>query len=166
MTDILDTPPEGHEMFVYLGSATDAKGKAHSLWISAAELDNEATAADYEAVRRAAGWYSSKGDSHRPIGGLYSIKCQRGEEGRCTMWFGTAKYSGQSAHPLIAVFQAKDAEARDMAYRAKNERKAKEPVYMRDMERTVEALRALPRRQALDVANAIAMELRNRILAA
>jgi hypothetical protein len=165
MTDILDTPAEGHEMFVYLGSATDAKGKAHSLWISAAELDN-AGPGDFEAARRAAGWYNAKGDSHRPIGGLYSIKCERGEGGRCTMWFGTSKYSGQSAHPLIAVFQAADATARDMAYRAKNEKKAKEPVYMRDMERTLDTLKALPRRQALDVADAIHAELRRRILGA
>lgn len=164
MTDILDAPAEGHEQFVYLGSAADAKGKAYSLWISAAELD-KAGPGDYEAVRRAAGWYSAKGDAHRPIGGLYSIKCQREGE-RCTMWFGTAKYSGQSAHPLIAVFQAKDAEARDMTYRAKNEKKAKEPVYMRDMERTLDTLKALPRRQALDVADAIHAELRRRILGA
>lgn len=163
MTDILDTA-EGEELFVYLGTRKDAKGKASALWIEAAELD-KAEPTDFDAVTRAAKWYTAKADTKRNIGGVYSIKCERDGE-RCSMWFGTAKYSGQSAHPLIGAFQAQDAQTRDLEYREKNERKAQEPVYMRDMERTVEALKRLPRRQALDVVNAIGIELRRRVLEA
>jgi hypothetical protein len=163
MTDILDTQTaEGTELFVFLGTVQASDKKPRALWISAAELD-AAGPADFDKVRQAAGWYQKKSDTVRTIGGLYEIKCERDGD-KCSMYFGTALYKGHSSHSLIAAFQALDVQARDMEYRAKNERKASEPVFMRDMERTLERLKGMPRRQALDVANAIAIELRNRIL--
>jgi hypothetical protein len=167
MTDILDTATDEQTEMVYLGVTADAKGKQYALWIVASVLEGLEPAA-YNAAREKALWYGKKGDTTRTIGGRYLFKTQgRKEDGTTpvSVWFGTARYIGQDAHPLIAAFQADDTQARDMEYRRKNERKASEPVYMRDMERTVEALRALPRRQALDIANAIHIELRNRILA-
>jgi hypothetical protein len=97
-------------------------------------------------VKRVAAWYAKKADTTRTIGGLYEIKCARDGE-RCSMWFGTARYMGQSSHPLIPAFQAADSLARNAEYVRKNEKKASEPVYMRDMERTLEALKALPFRR-------------------
>jgi hypothetical protein len=164
MTNILGDLPEGHELFVFLGTAMNSKNKPCSLWITAAQLD-AASPEGYDAVRVAAAWYAKKGDTTGVVGGLYSIKAERDGE-RCSMWFGTKRYSGMSSHSLIAAFQAADDTARDAEYRLKNERKAKEPVYMRDMERTVEALRKLPRRQALDIVHAIGIELRRRVLEA
>lgn len=167
MVDILDNGPDGNELFVYLGTTKGAKGKTFALWISAAELDSQATGADFDAVRRAALWYTAKGEvKASTIGGLYAMKCERSDDGKTSIWFGTKQFKGLSPHPLVPAFQAADALVRDMEYREKNERKASEPVYMRDMERTVEALKGLPRRQALDIVNAIGIELRRRVLEA
>lgn len=166
MTDILDATPEGQIEMVYLGTATGNDGKSRALWAMADEFEGLEPAA-YNAAREAALWYPKKGDTARTIGGRYRLKAELKEDGRPgSVWFGTARYIGQSAHPLVAAFQADDTRARDAEYRAKNEKKAKEPVYMRDLERTLETLKALPRRQALDIADAIHIELRRRILGA
>jgi hypothetical protein len=149
---------------IYLGTATASDGKARALWIDADAFEAMEPAA-YNAAREAALWYPAKSDTKRTIGGRYELKAETKGERR-SVWFGTARYIGQSAHPLIAAFQADDTRARDAEYRAKNEKRAKEPVYMRDMERTLETLKALPRRQALDIADAIHIELRRRILGA
>jgi hypothetical protein len=164
MTDTPDilSPEEGKAEMVYLGTAMATDGKARALWIDADVFEAmEPTA--YNAAREAALWYPAKSDTKRTIGGRYELKAVfRGD--RRSVWFGTARYIGQSAHPLIAAFQADDTRTRDAEYRAKNERKAKEPVFMRDMERTLETLKALPKRQALDIADAIHIELRRAIL--
>lgn len=164
MTDILDATPEGQIEMVYLGTATGSDGKARALWIMADTFDALEPAA-YNAAREAALWYPKKPDTARTIGGRYHLKADMTEEGKPgAVYFGSARYIGQSGHPLVAAFQADDSRARDADYRRKNEAKAKEPVYMRDLARTLETLRALPKRQALDIADAIHIELRKQIL--
>lgn len=166
MTDILSGPEEGKVEMVYLGAAMATDGKPRALWIDADALE-AFEGSNYSGVREAALWYPAKSDTKRTIGGRYELKAEFKEEGNRSVWFGTARYIGQSAHPTIAAFQADDVRARDQEYRNKNEKKAKgDAVFMRDMERTLEALAKLPRRQALDIADAIHIELRRRILGA
>lgn len=167
MTDILSEGTEGERECVYLGTITDSKNKTHAMFILAEALDG-IDASDDDAPRQVkllAGWYPGKRGTGRTIGGRYLTKCTVADGKMQTVWFDSLRYVGQHASPLVAVFQADAITEKDREYRQKNERKAQEPVFMRDMERTVEALRALPKRQALDIVHAISVELRRQVLA-
>jgi hypothetical protein len=162
VTDILDATPEGQVDIVYLGDYMS--DKLRTRWMPLAALE-QLGAGEYDAARRVASLYTKKGTSGRVIGGIYTAKATLEGDTLKQVWFGTLKYSGQCAHPLVKAFEADSILAREAesAKRAENAAKAS-PAIMRDLDRTVAALRAVPLGQALKMCDAIKAELTRQVL--
>lgn len=168
MTDILAPTPGGLLEVVYLGGCTLQGNKAGNRWILKDALDTISSEKGVDAVelaRRVSSAFGKKGTGGRVIGGVYRAKGEQDGDSLKSLNFGTLQFIGRSSSPLIPAFEAADVNARETEYTSKAERAAKaEPVFMRDMNRTLETLRKMPYRQALSCIDAISAELRRQVL--